>query len=135
MKYSIHTFLQSKYFYAFVAFLLWGSWAYLVNVGNNHSGLTSGLSQGIASFVITVAMIESVTYFYNRFNGKILKLFLPSLITISLNCIFLIVVHYYAGTPHTFKTILPALTVGYMFCLFTTYSLYKSNQHREIQND
>ena len=132
----INTLLHNKFFSAFVAFLLWGSWAYFVNVGNNkYSGIVSGLSQGIASFVITLAMIQSVAYFYHRINGDILKIFFPSVITTSITCMFLIIVHHYAGTHHIFKTIFPALCVGFMFCLYTTYSLNVTNKNKDTNND
>jgi TRAP-type C4-dicarboxylate transport system permease small subunit len=53
-------------FSAFFAFFLWGSWAYFVNSGNEHSGIFSGLAQGTASFVITLFLVHAVTRLYHQ---------------------------------------------------------------------
>ena len=135
MNNFLNTCLYNKYLSALIAFILWGSWAYFINVGNSkYSGLVSGLSQGIASFAVTLGMVQSVTYFYNRIDGGFLKLIFPSVITTSLTCALLILIHHNVGTQHIFKTIFPALCIGFIFCLFTTYLLKKTN-NKGIDND
>ena len=58
------------------------------------------------------------------------RLFLPTLITIMLTSSALIVVHTIAETPNILYTILPPITVAFIFCIFVTIKLIKNHdQH------
>jgi hypothetical protein len=112
---------------ALFAFIAWGGWAYYVN----HS-LVSALTQGTASFIITLFLVKAVTQLYNKLAGKtaaLLQLLLPAMITVSFtgSCLFL--VHSLAGTAYITKTIAPALTVALIFCIVTAYKLKQGEKN------
>jgi hypothetical protein len=112
---------------ALLAFALWGGWAYAINGGS----LKAALIQGSASFVITLLMARTVTWLYRRMAGGWLQLWLPASVTILLTGSGLATLHRLAGTPHILPTIAPALCVGFAFCLFTSYTLRKSERTHE----
>jgi hypothetical protein len=113
-------------FSATSAFFVWGGWSYYVNSDESSViGLISGVTQGVASFVITLLVVFAVTKIYNMITIKVLKMVLPSIITVSCISILLVIVHSAVGTPHIAYTIVPSLTVAFAFCMFTTYSLRK----------
>ncbi len=128
---SIKTSRHYRYLSALIAFLLWGGWAFYIN--NNatvHTGVISGLTQGTASFMITLFLVHSVTRLYHRFSHPIVKLLFPAIMTVSFTGSCLLFIHLVAKTPHIILTILPAITVAFSFCLFTTYKLHKNSQCR-----
>jgi len=118
---------------AFIAFLIWGSWAFYVNNNSNYSGVISGIAQGVASFVITIFMTYSVTWFFNLLPKTGILLMIPSLLTICITGSGLFVIHSLIQTPRIFYTIAPAITVAFIFCLFVTLKLRKSynEQHQK----
>ncbi len=112
---------------ALFAFVLWGGWAYFVN-----RNIISALTQGIASFIITLFLVKAVTQLYNMLSdrmGDVLQLLLPAIITVSFtgSCLFL--AHSLAGTAYITKTIAPALSVALIFCIVTAYKLQKGNKN------
>ncbi|MGR9101248.1 MAG: hypothetical protein ACU826_11840 [Gammaproteobacteria bacterium] len=112
---------------ALSAFLLWGGWAYYVNETSvAGTGLMSGLTQGTASFVITLIMVRLVTWFYRLFKSPYPKLILPALITVGITGSGLTAVHLWMGTPRIFYTVAPALSVALGFCLFTSHRLSRT---------
>lgn len=102
------------------AFLLWGGWAYYIN-----HNVISGLAQGTASFVITLVMVRSVTWWYHHLPIGYGRLLLPSILTVSMTGTALACIHAYVGSAHIIKTIAPALTVAFLFCMYTTFKLRK----------
>lgn len=111
---------------AILAFLLWGGWAFYINSQNSmRTGIISGLGQGTASFLITLFMVRVVARIYHRIHQPVLKLFLPAVLTVSLTSLCLVIIHTLLGTPHILKTILPALTVAFIFCLYTSFQLQR----------
>jgi len=106
---------------ALFAFILWGGWAYFIN--NN---MISALTQGTASFIITLFLVHAVTRLYHNLSTKVngnIQLLLPAIITVSFTGTCLFIVHLIAGTAHITKTIAPALLVAFLFCVYTAYKL------------
>jgi len=114
---------------ALLAFLLWGGWAYYVNASADVSnGLISGLTQGTASFTITLLMVHLVTWFFKYLPSNFLQLPLAAFFTVSITGSCLVGIHLLVGTPKIFYTIAPALSVAFAFCWYTAYKLRKSNK-------
>ncbi|MDR0781013.1 MAG: hypothetical protein LBF16_10025 [Pseudomonadales bacterium] len=110
------------------AFVIWGGWAFWIN---HSSGMTqalrSGLTQGVASLLITLAMVRLVASLCARFSYP-LRLWLAPLLTVALTGTGLVCLHWLARTPHILSTIALPLTVAFSFCLFTAYQLERQRQ-------
>lgn len=122
-----------------LAFLLWGSWAYYVNQqhsdGDSASAVVSGLTQGIGSFCITLFMVKSVCWLYQRLPATPLRMVLPAMITVSLTGTLLLTAHLIVGTADIAGTLIPALTVALCFNLFTTFRIRQSAPVPQASND
>lgn len=117
-----------KLFSASSALILWGSWAYYVNSAKSQtSGLISGFTQGVASFIITLLVVSAVTTIHNRLPAGIGRLILPAAITVSAIGLCLMLIHSAAGTPYILQTIAPSLGVAFVFCIFTSYRLRQAD--------
>ncbi|MFT7088130.1 MAG: hypothetical protein ACJAZX_001585 [Rickettsiales bacterium] len=112
---------------AFLAFILWGSWAFYVNSDSNYRGLISGLTQGTASFMITLFMVKIVTWFFNFPPSNSATFIIPSLLTICITGSVLFIIHLAIKTPNILYTIYPALTVAFIFGPLATFKLKKSH--------
>ena len=108
---------------ALLAFCIWGGWSFYINDNSLLIRVSSGLAQGISSFIITLIMVNFVTWLYNKNYFSPLRLILPAIITVIATGSALIVIHYLVGTPNIFVTVLPALIVGFLFCIYTSYKL------------
>lgn len=108
---------------ASLAFFIWGGWSFYINDASIFSRVTSGLAQGISSFIITLIMVKIVTWFYYRIYFKQLRFILPAMATVFCTGSVLITIHYLIGTPYILKTVTPALSVAFIFCLYTSYKL------------
>lgn len=93
--------------------------------------MISGLTQGIASFIITLLVVYAMTTIYNRLPAGIARLILPAAITVSAIGLCLILIHSTAGTPNILLTIAPSLGVAFVFCIFTTYRLRQAEVSQE----
>jgi ABC-type antimicrobial peptide transport system permease subunit len=112
---------------ALSAFLLWGGWAFYVNGSTDVTkGLISGLTQGTASFIITLVMVQVVTWFFKHLPENFLQLPLAAFLTVTITGSCLVGIHWLVQTPHIFYTIAPALSVAFAFCWYTAYKLRKS---------
>lgn len=112
---------------AVAAFVLWGCWAYFVNENSvPSSGLVSGITQGAASFLITLLMVRIVTFLFARLPTNGGAILLPALATMCITSSFLIAAHCFVETPNIIRTITPALCVGFVFCIITTLQLRKN---------
>ncbi len=132
----IHTTKLYKYLSAFFAFLLWGGWAFYINHNAiNHSGLISGIVQGCCSFVITLIITHFIVIQFNWFTNNIAKIILPPVITISFTSFFLVLIHSLAGTPSILYTVLPAISIAFLFAFFTVYKLHKTSQLQDKSDD
>ncbi len=119
-------------FSAVLGFIMWGGWAYYINGGHGiGTRITAGLAQGTATFVITLFMIKLVTFFYMKLPGfGIFRLILPSVFTIAITGTCLTLIHVCIGTPNIFLTVAPALTMAFLFCLYTTFKLKRPDKNR-----
>ncbi len=117
---------------AFLAFMLWGGWAFLVNgAGGITIRLISGFTQGTASFIITLIMVRSITWLFHHLPDNLSRLVLPAVITVGCTGSCLAGVHYLVDTPRIVQTISPALTVAFIFCFYTTMKLEKASGKKD----
>ncbi|QDT44214.1 hypothetical protein Pan241w_43220 [Gimesia alba] len=131
MRESIRTTRLFNFLSAVLAFLLWGGWAYHINSASSpQSGVVAALTQGTASFLITLFMVHAVTFLFHRFQKPFVKVILPAVLVNSVTGFCLVSVHTLMGTPRVFATILPALTVAFSFCIFTACKLLKLFQQQ-----
>lgn len=131
MEKSIRTSWLYNLLSAFLAFVLWGSWAYYINSTSSPlAGVISALTQGTASFLITLVMVHAVAFLYHWFQSPVTKVVLPAIVVVSFTSVILVNVHTLMGTPRVFYTILPGLTVAFFFCLLTSFKLFKIHQQR-----
>jgi len=116
---------------AFLAFMLWGGWAYHINsTSSPQSGVVAALTQGTASFLITLFMVHTVTFLFHYFQKPFAKVILPAILVNSVTGVCLVSVHTLMGTPRVLATIIPALTVAVSFCIFTACKLMKLFQQQ-----
>lgn len=109
------------------AFFFWAAWAWYINSDHGSaSQLTAALTQGVASFMITLGMIRAVTWLYWKMPGQTFSLYLPSVATVSFTGSCLYSAHWYMGTPEILKTIWAPMLVAFLFCLFTTFKVAQS---------
>ena len=118
----------SGYFFTTVsalgAFILWGGWALYMNLEYGmFVAMQAGATQGMASSLLTLFMVRAVSWIYTLCGPSKIRLVLPAITTVFFtgSCIFLI--HWLMGTPRIIATIVPAIGVAFLFCLFTTYQL------------
>ena len=108
------------------AFMLWGTWAYYVNNDSSPSTrIVSALTQGTASFLITLFMVHAVTWCYRQLSTRWAQLIVPALLTVSVTGTCLACAHYAVGTANILATIAPALSVAFVFCVITAAKLTK----------
>lgn len=111
-----------------MAFTLWGAWAFWVNSdaageGGWSSPLSSGLTQGGGSFIITLIMVRAVTWLFHHLPARSTRLVLPALITVAVTGSCLATAHTLVGTPHIVRTIAPAISVAFLFNVYTAVKL------------
>ncbi len=115
-----------EFFSAATAFCLWGGWAYYINAQTESgSEVISALTQGTASFIITLIMVRAVSWLFRNLGGNLFAVILASIITIAFTGTALFTAHYAVGTSAIMYTISPALSVAYLFCMFTALKLKK----------
>lgn len=123
-KNMTRTSARYRLFSASSALIIWGSWAFYVNSTKSQTiGLISGLTQGIASFVITLLVVHAVTAIYNRLPAGIGRLILPAVITVGCIGVCLVLIHSAVKTPYILPTIAPSLGVAFFFCVYTSHRL------------
>ena len=113
-----------KYFSAIFAFILWGSWTYYINQ-NAQTVFISSFSQGLASFIITLIMVDIIAFFYNKFPKEKNYFLFPSIITVFLTSTTITIIHLLVHTENILYTILPNIFVAFIFSLLTTHKLVK----------
>jgi len=111
---------------ALAAFVLWGGWAYWVNHNNSENVWIVSIAQGTASFAITLLMVQAITWLYPKLVRSRYSMPLPAICTVLVTGSVLVMIHAVIGTPHIAATVAPALTVGFLFCLFTSLKLYRA---------
>ncbi len=119
-----------NYTSAILAFVLWGTWAYFMNINSSNSFI-SAFAQGIASFIITLVMIKIIEYFYDLFPENKFYFILPSVITVFITSSFVIGIHLFINTENIFITVLPTVIVAFIFTLFTTRKISNYTKKKE----
>jgi hypothetical protein len=141
---------------ATLAFCLWGGWAFYVNAStvnladrsavesadeqraksnDRASAWASGLTQGMGSFIITLVMVRSVAWFYALFSGRRLRLVLPALLTVAITGSCLVLAHTLVGTRSIVHTIAPALTVAFVFNVYATMKIHRSEKSESTPSE
>jgi len=115
-----------KYLSATLAFSVWGSWTYYINI-ESESNLISALYQGSFSAVSTLLMVYLIAFFYNLFPAKNIYFALPSILTVALASACIISMHIYIHTYDVINTVLPSITISFFFSLYTTYIIRKNS--------
>jgi hypothetical protein len=92
------------------------------------SPLSSGLTQGVGSFLITLIMVRSVAWLYHHLPAHSSRLVLPALITVAVTGSCLATAHALVGTSNIVQTISPALSVAFLFNIYTTVKLRRGDQ-------
>jgi len=114
-----------NYFSATFAFFLWGGWAFYINNSSDQiSQITSGLTQGICSFVTTLLLTHIVVYFYNKIQHPIIRFWVSPLITVFMTSAILINIHMAIDTPEIFFTILPTIVVALIYAFITVSKVH-----------
>ncbi len=111
---------------AVTAFLLWGGWAYYLSYDKSvgfTSGIASGLTQGIASFTITLFIVKAVDWLFKQMPQSLLGVLLSAITTVSFTGSCLYLAHYLVGTQNIILTIIFPLSVAFAFSLLTAYRL------------
>lgn len=108
---------------AALGFVLWGGWAFHVNRAADP--WVSGLTQGTCSFLITLVMVRAVAWLYHRLSTLPAGLVLPAVIVVSVTGSCLASAHAVVGTPNISKTIIPALSVAFIFNIYTAAKLQR----------
>ena len=117
---------------AILAFIIWGGWAFYMNGDLGiEVRIKSGLAQGAASLIITLIMVRAVAGIYCWLPNNSLRLVLPAVITVCITGSGLVLVHTIVGTPRIFSTIFPALTVAFVFCVYTAFKLHHATIIRD----
>ncbi len=121
---------------AALAFALWGGWAYYVNTetagdGGRASPLSSGITQGTGSFIITLIMVRAVTWLYHHLPAHPMRLVVPALVTVAVTGSCLATAHGLVGTPNIVQTIAPALSVAFAFNIYTAVKLRRVEGRKE----
>ena len=111
-----------------LGFVVLGSWAFFLNWAEGREGASpwvSGLTQGIGSFLVTLAMVRAAAWLYHRmFHLRAgLDRLLPVVIIVLVTGTCLASAHALVGTPQIIKTISPGLGVAFVFNLFTVTKL------------
>jgi hypothetical protein len=119
-----------NYISAILAFILWGTWAYFINIDSSNS-IISAIAQGIASFIITLVMIKIIEYFYNLFPKNKFYFVLPSIITVLITSSFVIGIHIFIDTQNILFTVLPTVIIAFLFALFTTRKISNYTKKKE----
>lgn len=115
---------------AIFAFFLWGGWSFYINTqfGSLQNGLISGLGQGVFSFIMTLFIVFLIEKQFHYFKHRYAKLILPSMITVCITGCLLILLHLILGTPSILYTLLPVITIAFLFACVTNIKLYLTHR-------
>ncbi len=73
--------------------------------------------------VMTFFMGYLTCFFFVRLRHPMAQLIMPATLNLMLSVTCLTILHWLIGTPEIILTIMPALIVGFLFCLFKTIQL------------
>ncbi|MGB5918716.1 hypothetical protein [Arcobacter sp.] len=118
---------------SFLAFIIWGSWAYFINMDSDNA-LISALIQGLYSALMSLSIICFVDYFYTLLPKKSIYFILPSILTIMITTILIIIIHFVINTYDILNTITPPIIIAFLFSLYTTLKIKKGTTQCLITN-
>ncbi len=78
-------------------------------------------------------MVRTVAWLYQHLPTHPLRIALPAMITVLVTGSCLTVAHTLVGTSQIVRTIAPALTVAFLFNVFTTFKLRR--QENDLKSD
>lgn len=111
---------------------MWGGWAIYINdYMGLQTQLISGITQGTASFIITLVIVTLVTKIFNFLPDNNLRFIFSPLLTVCITGTSLVTVHFLVGTPEIIATVTPALCVAFVFSVFTVFKLKNNKKLRE----
>lgn len=113
---------KEKYISAFLAFILWGTWAYFVNIDDSNR-FVSSFFQGLSSFVITLFIVRLITIFNKIFENN--SVILTAILTVTITSSIVFVGHLLIHTQNIFYTILPTVIVSFIFTVFMAKKVSK----------
>jgi len=112
--------------FALMAFVIWGGWTFYANAQAGYwTALVSACAQGIFSMLMTFFMGYLTGFWFARLRHPLAQLLMPATLILIMSGTFLTILHWFIGTPEIVLTIMPALIVGFLFCLFKTIQLKK----------
>lgn len=115
---------------ATLAFLGLGGWAWYVNANwpsatsASAAPWVSGLVQGTVSCLITLIMLTSVTWLFNRMPANRSRLFVPAVITSLCTGTLIVGAHMLANTSNIVLTVVPGLVIAFCFNVLTSLKLH-----------
>jgi hypothetical protein len=118
-----------NYLSATFALLIWGGWAYYINYSfGQWARVIAAITQGLASFFITLFLVRIVTFLYFQLPDNNSQLVVPAIVAVSGTSSLLVLFHLISGTQEILFTILPTSIVAFLFCLYTCVKIKQSIQ-------
>ncbi|WP_419678103.1 hypothetical protein ACN2EN_01710 [Aliarcobacter lanthieri] len=118
---------KEKYLSAILAFILWSSWTYFVNYEDDNRYISS-FFQGLASFLITIFMVQLIIVFNKIFENS--SIYTIATLTVMVTSSIVYIGHLIINTQNIFYTISPTIIVAFIFSIFIA-KRYKESQIKE----
>ncbi|WP_228131095.1 hypothetical protein ACNSOO_01075 [Aliarcobacter lanthieri] len=118
---------KEKYLSAILAFILWSSWTYFVNYEDDNRYISS-FFQGVASFLITIFMVQLIIVFNKIFENS--SIYTIATLTVMVTSSIVYIGHLIINTQNIFYTISPTIIVAFIFSIFIA-KRYKESQIKE----
>ncbi|MEM1439199.1 MAG: hypothetical protein AAGF61_09495 [Pseudomonadota bacterium] len=115
---------------AFVFYAIWGAW-----VNRSHgaeSMLLAGLTQGIYSALVTLAMTSVIELFFAGAGAVRTRQFRCVTVTIGLLFVSSVLVHVVAGTAEIVMTVLPSWVFGTAYAIAYAHGLARAARRSDI---
>nr|WP_306458764.1 hypothetical protein [Aliarcobacter lanthieri] len=110
-----------------MAFILWSSWTYFVNYEYDNRYISS-FFQGLASFLITIFMVQLIIVFNKIFENS--SIYTIATLTVMVTSSIVYIGHLIINTQNIFYTISPTIIVAFIFSIFIA-KRYKESQIKE----
>ena len=114
---------------AAVAFIAWGIYA---NWQHGVGKITQvAVTQGIVSFVATWTTSEVIVFFYRKLHKLAGAVWWTALASYLSTYSVILLAHKIAGTPEFWKTVIPGMVSGLIFCIAYSFRLQKWYQKND----
>ncbi len=107
---------------ALVAGVIWGAWAYYVNIDSERVFI-SATAQFFSSAIVTVLMSIIVLRTQAQFKAPFNRVLMPAVVSSIFAILILVTFHSIAKTPKLLVTILAPAIVGFVYSLFYSYQV------------